>query len=281
MQFYLGSHQPQWLSRTSLPLFVSEARLRERKTLPRAQSAWALDSGGFSQLFLHAHWPEGSERVYVEHVRRYRDEIGRLEWAAPQDWMCEPFMVQKTGLSISEHQQRTVQNYLTLRSLDDSLPFIPVLQGYVRDDYLHCIDLYHNAGIRLEGRVGVGTVCRRQGTRESEDIVRSVHAVIPAAALHVFGAKIRGLTRYADALGSADSMAWSYHARRRPAMPGHPHQNCANCLPFAQNWYHQVRRQCAVMQPPLFSGFYGQSRDEFPAQRASDLDDYGGTVLYL
>lgn len=253
MQFYLGAHQPQWLSRTYLPLFVSDARLRGRKTLPRAQAPWALDSGGFSQLFLHTSWPDGAERVYVEHVRRYRDEIGQLEWAAPQDWMCEPFMLAKTGLDLSEHQRRTVVNYLILRSLDSSLPFIPVLQGYERDDYLRCIDLYAQHGVSLSGRVGIGTICRRQGTREAGAIVRAVHAAIPAAALHVFGAKITGLAQYADALGSADSMAWSYHARRRPPMQGHSHKSCANCLPFAASWYEHVWSRCEIVQPPLFA----------------------------
>src|SRR6185437_10883962 len=164
MQFYLGAHHPGWLAQTDAPLFVSEKRLEGRKTFPRAAGMWALDSGGFSQLMMHAGWPDGAERRYVEHVNRYRDEIGGMEWAAPQDWMCEPFMVAKTGLSIAEHQRRTVENYLTLRGLDDSLPFIPVLQGWERDDYLRCIDLYGRYDVRLVGRVGIGTVCRRQGT---------------------------------------------------------------------------------------------------------------------
>ena len=69
-------------------------------------------------------------------VRRYRDEIGRLEWAAPIDWMCEPFMLAKTGLAIAVHQAHTVANYLELRSLVPELPFVPVLQGWSRDDYL-------------------------------------------------------------------------------------------------------------------------------------------------
>lgn len=252
MQFYLGTHQTGWLARTRVPLFISEKRLEERKSLPRALARWALDSGGFSQLFLHASWPQGSERRYVEHVRRYRDEIGGLDWAAPQDWMCEPVMIGKTGLSIGEHQRRTVVNYLTLRSLDSSLPFVPVLQGFERDDYLRCIDLYAAHGVTLTGRLGIGTVCRRQGTQEAEYIVRSIRHALPAAQIHVFGAKITGLAKYADALGSADSMAWSYHARRRPPMPGHPHKNCANCLPFAAGWYEQVLQRSAVVQAPLW-----------------------------
>ncbi len=34
---------------------------------------------------------------------RYRDEIGCLLWAAPQDWMCEPWITAKTGLTVAEH----------------------------------------------------------------------------------------------------------------------------------------------------------------------------------
>lgn len=255
MRFYLGSHQPGWLERTPLPLFISEMRLRRRKRLPRARAPWALDSGGFSQLSCYGAWPDGAERVYVEHVRRYRDEIGQLEWAAPQDWMCEPMMLARTGLTIVEHQRRTVRNFVQLRELDPTLPFIPVLQGFVRDDYLRCIELYQHHGVTLAGRVGIGTVCRRQDTREAERIVRSVKQRIPQARLHVFGAKIGGLGRYADVLGSADSMAWSYHARRRPPLPGHEsrHQNCANCLAFAEDWYHHVLQLSAVVQPPLFA----------------------------
>jgi hypothetical protein len=149
-------------------------------------------------------------------------------------------------------QRRTVANYLTLRSLDETLPFIPVLQGYEVDDYLRCIDLFQQSGVQLIGRVGIGTVCRRQGTRDAEFIVRSVCHALPAAQIHVFGAKITGLARYADALGSADSMAWSYDARRSPPMPGHTHKNCANCLPYAVGWYKRVLRMSAVVQAPLW-----------------------------
>ncbi len=34
---------------------------------------------------------------------RYRDEIGCLLWAAPHDWMCEPWITAKTGLTVAEH----------------------------------------------------------------------------------------------------------------------------------------------------------------------------------
>lgn len=52
---------------------------------------------------------------YAEAVDRYRARIGRLDFAPPMDWMCEPGMIERNGLSITEHQHRTVASYLQLR----------------------------------------------------------------------------------------------------------------------------------------------------------------------
>jgi hypothetical protein len=172
---YLGAHHPHWLEREAFPLFVSHRRLAARRRLPRAATGWALDSGGFTELHLHRRW-RTTPAEYVAAVRRYRDEIGSLEWAAPMDWMCEPFMLAKTGLAIAVHQVRTVANYLELRSLAPELPFVPVLQGWSLDDYRRCAVLYDEAGVDLaaEPLVGVGSVCRRQATGEIEVIVHSL-----------------------------------------------------------------------------------------------------------
>jgi hypothetical protein len=45
-------------------------------------------------------------------------------------------MIERTGLSVSEHQHRTVASCLHLRELAPTLPFIPVLQGWHLADYL-------------------------------------------------------------------------------------------------------------------------------------------------
>jgi hypothetical protein len=103
VRFYLGAHHPHWLERAPFPLFVSHRRLAARRGLPRAARGWALDSGGFTELRLHGGWLT-TPADYVAAVRRYREEIGGLEWAAPQDWMCEPFMLAKTGLTVSSVQ---------------------------------------------------------------------------------------------------------------------------------------------------------------------------------
>ena len=55
--------------------------------------------------------------------------------------------------------------------------------------------------------------------------------------LHGFGVKTGGLHLYGRQLASADSMAWSYAARRQPPLPGcTSHKNCANCLAYATQW---------------------------------------------
>jgi hypothetical protein len=79
--FYLGAHHPNWLRLVDFPLFISHRRLTGRATLPRARAPWALDSGGFTELSMYGAWQTTAEQ-YAMAVRRYRDEIGLLTWAA-------------------------------------------------------------------------------------------------------------------------------------------------------------------------------------------------------
>jgi hypothetical protein len=246
--FYLGTHQPAWLGRLDVPLFVSvrtmrtarTGRLSSRRLVWRARVRWALDSGGFKELDLHGRWTI-SPRQYAEEVARLAAEVGQLAWAAPQDWMCEPFMLARTDRSVADHQAATVDNYCTLRQLAPALPFIPVVQGWRLRDYLACIDRYAANGVDLSAvpLVGLGSVCRRQATGQ----IGAIAAELVAAGLrlHGFGVKQHGLARYADQLASADSLAWSYAARRRPPLPGcTSHRNCANCPRYALAWRAQV-----------------------------------------
>lgn len=208
-RYYLGT-DPGWLwsPPEGLPpatgLFVQHGRLSRRGRLanprpfPRAEVGWALDSGGFTQLDRHGRYTF-SPAEYVTAVRRYDREIGQLEWAAPMDWMCEAAQLAKTGLTVAEHQRRTVANFVELRDrwwdaedtadsarLDlpgyrnvrssELCPFMPVLQGDDLPAYLQCVDMYEAAGVRLAEHplVGVGSVCRRSNTREGIDLFRGL-----------------------------------------------------------------------------------------------------------
>jgi hypothetical protein len=268
--FWLGTHETHWLTSSTVPLFISRNRLVRRRTLPRAAVPWALDSGGFTELKDHGRW-RITPHQYVADVRRYQNEIGNLAWAAPMDWMCEPAVITGgrmgplhfvgTHLSVAEHQRRTVNNHLELRALAPDLPIIPVLQGWRLVDYLHCVDLYTRAGIDLtrEPVVGLGSVCRRQGTTEARVIVEELATT--GIRLHGFGFKTLALRAYGWMLHSADSMAWSYDARRSPALPGCIHRNCASCARWAYPWRDRIVATIAThpgaIQPALFPASIG------------------------
>ena len=237
MRFFLGTHHAtqRWFD-LGVPLFASRRVLTGRKALPQAMEGWALDSGGFTELSMYGEW-QTTEAEYIADARRFEQEIGRLKWVAPMDWMCEPHMLAKTGLTVERHQHRTVWNFLRLREQLGAL-VIPVLQGWTADDYLRCWALYHVNGVDLEWEpvVGLGTVCRRQNTAEAGRIVRRLAANLLSYQLHGFGVKLTGLESFGDELASADSMAWSIRARNDSPLPGCQHKSCANCPRYAMRW---------------------------------------------
>lgn len=259
--FLLGTHEVHWVRTAGEPLFISRIRLQSktdpaqlRANLPVAIADVGLDSGGFSltQKYGVEAWDAVPPKAYVAGARRCVEEIGRVRWIAPQDWMCEPIVINGgvangqrfagTHLSVIEHQRRTVDNYLELRDLAPELPIIPVIQGFAVDDYKRCVEMYGAAGVDLsaEKLVGVGSVCRRQNTTEAGRILSAIHRM-EVRRLHGFGFKILGLVQHGHLLDSADSMAWSFDARRAKPMVGHTtHKNCANCLPYALQWRQKV-----------------------------------------
>jgi hypothetical protein len=268
-QFFTGVYMPNWLNDIDVAAFVSDTRLRDRVTLPVAKNRVAYDSGGFSQLQQHGRWTIATED-YVSRLRRYRDEIGHMAWAAPQDWMCERLIINggKVGpltfvgtrqfidpngwltdaQMVWEHQIRTVDNLVLMRELGPDLNIRPAVQGDTADDYVRHVALYwERAGIDLtrEPLVLVGSMCRRQGMNEAGRILTALHGN-GVTRLHGLGFKTLGLIRYADMLISADSLAWSDDARklRHPTpdcpgkirRPGEPVKNCANCRHYALDW---------------------------------------------
>lgn len=250
MRFYLGTHQPQWLREYAVPMFVSRNTVGPRKTLPVALGPWALDSGAFTELQRHGRWTVGP-REYAEQVRRIRDGVGGMEWAAIQDWMCEPIVIsggrvggnvfRGTRLSVPQHQALTVRSLLDLMSIAPDIPWAPVVQGWEVDDYLRHAEDYARAGVDLRTFpvVGVGSICRRQATDEAVQIIGNLWA--RGLRLHAFGLKLGGLPRCRRFLVSADSMAWSYEARNKPPLRGcRGHINCANCPRYAMRWLEKV-----------------------------------------
>lgn len=247
MIFYLGTHLPYWVRDERFVghrLFLSIRTLR--RSFPRGPALvdYAVDSGGFQELRLFGRWTV-SPRAYLDELLSLRDGLGKFDWAAQQDWMCEPFIRQRTRKSVREHQRRTVDNYLALTAAEPDLPILPVLQGYHPDDYIDHFHQFRVAGIDL-GRVplvGVGSVCRRQGTAEAARIIETVASL--GVRPHGFGFKSQGLRLCRFMLRSADSLAWSFAARYGPPLRGCRHGrrgtgNCANCPEYARLWGNRI-----------------------------------------
>lgn len=251
MRFMLGCPAPEWLDRTTVDLFLSHSRLSKRKRLPRATCTWAVDSGAFTELTRHGRWTVDPIE-YAASLTSYA-RAGGLAWAAPQDYLCAPPVLDAveaaTGRrpSVAEQQERTVQSVLVLRRLTH-VHVIPVLQGWAPDDYLAHVELYASAGVDLhaEQLVGVGSIATRPGA--------AVAAVVePLAqlglALHGFGVAGEGAAAYGWALASGDSMSWSANARINPPMDGCPHRRCSYCLRFALAWRARVIARTDLQLP--------------------------------
>jgi hypothetical protein len=242
VKFYLGIHQPKWLSEAGVPCFVSLTTIGFRKrleTLPEAKASWSLDSGGYTELSRNGKWVITPEQ-YVEQVRILRDHVGNMDWAATQDWICAPNIVKETKLSVEAHQKKTIRSYLELKELAPEILWCPMIQGWTEHEYMNCVDMYYQAGVDLHTLpiVGVGSVAGRQRSPVAERIVRRIskHKIN----VHAFGFKQTGLRNSWDCLTSADSMAWSFRARMSKPLPGCTHKTCSNCLKFALRWREEM-----------------------------------------
>lgn len=217
MKFYVGVSDP-YMAIHFERAFLSVNRLRRRVGDFEARD-WIMDSGAFTEISTFGRYRHSTEE-YASQIRRWRG-CGNLVAAVAQDWMCEPWILQKTGLTVLEHQRLTVQRLDELVANDPGVEVMPVLQGFAPADYVRHLELY---GDRLgPGRyVGVGSVCKRNGDPAAVlEVLDAIHAVRPDLRLHGFGVKSTSLACPAIVarLYSADSMAWSFAARKQGRDP--------------------------------------------------------------
>jgi hypothetical protein len=214
VRFFCGLHQPSDAKHFQAA-FVSVNRLRNRKG-PFQVGDWIMDSGAFTEISTHGTYRHSVEE-YAAEIRRWSTN-GNLLAAVAQDWMCEPWIIERTGLSVAEHQWLTVKRYDALRSEDTAGVYVmPVLQGYAPEEYVTHIRQY---GERLAfgAWVGVGSICKRNSSpRAVEAVLLAIKGERPDLQLHGFGLKATALQSALvfDLLHTADSMAWSYSARKQ------------------------------------------------------------------
>lgn len=210
MIFYVGLHQPSDCKHFARS-FVSVNRLIKRKS-NFIVSDWIMDSGAFSQIYNKGeHMPV---LQYADLINRF-SSCGNLIAAVTQDFMCEDFILKKTGMTVLQHQHLTIDRYKQLLSLTETY-IMPVLQGYEPDEYVSHLRMYGEL-LPFGAYVGVGSVCKRNSRPLSAlAIFHAIKAERPDLQLHGFGLKITALQNkeIRDYLYSSDSMAWSFAARR-------------------------------------------------------------------
>jgi len=215
VKFYIGTDQPAH-ARNFPRAFLSVHRvLRRSPNKPIACPDWIMDSGAFSELAIHGDYRH-TPAEYAAQIARLLPHNPGLQAVVSQDWMCEPAMLARTGLSVAEHQRRTIERYERLRDLVTGVYLMPVLQGYFVHEYLDHIEQY-GSRLQLGAYVGVGSVCKRNGSpMQIESILTAIAIARPDLQLHGFGLKTIALASdlVRRCLYSADSMAWSYAARR-------------------------------------------------------------------
>ena len=223
--FYCGAQQVPWLFQSDVPLFYAWPAIMKRRWHKLTQGPedvmchWALDSGGFSELRRFGKWTFTAEE-FLDGIGRAFDAVGLPDFVCVMDWACGKPATDATGLSVQEHQERTVQSYLDLSAAAPDWPWAPVLQGVTVDDYHAHVSLHLEAGIDLRAvpRVAVGSVAARNADPAVGYLFRTLHADY-GISMHGLGVNPPSVT-YSEHLDSADSFAWMRTARFlfRPAL---------------------------------------------------------------
>lgn len=238
MRFFIGLHQPSDAKHFDAA-FISVGRLRKRKG-PFRVADWIMDSQAFSTIATYGGYPHPPEE-YADQIKRWKSN-GNLLAAVSQDYMCEPAMLAKTGLTIADHQRLTIERYDALLRCETGCYIMPVLQGYAPEEYVSHIRQYGDR-LALGAWVGVGSICKRNSSPcLILDVLIAIKTERPDLRLHGFGLKTTALAQgtIRALLHTADSMAWSFAARRNKT--------------GANDWRNAMAFKAAVGNPAPYQG---------------------------
>jgi hypothetical protein len=255
--YYLGCHHASWLYRDHRrALMISRRTLVSAVRLKPAVVPYAIDSAGFTEVDEFGGY-SFCAMTFAREVAAWEDQLGPADFVGTQDWPCRRSTLQRTGLCVREHQQRTAASFFELAALAGETRWIPILQGLSGEDYLAHAELYEKAGVRLSSLplVGVGGIANRQ---DEPGIVNAVRQLAESGIrLHGFGIKGRGLPYLLPYLASADSMSWSREARYEARRHDHTQPDacshmasCANCFHRALEWLEELLNTASETPPP-------------------------------
>lgn len=110
---YVGLHQPRMAPGQERAMLSLNALVHRKADFQ--PNDWILDSGAFTRITSgQGHLPLNE---YARHIRRW-SRCGDLQAAVAQDYMCEPFVLNITGMTVKQHQDLSTRNWLELRDLN-------------------------------------------------------------------------------------------------------------------------------------------------------------------
>lgn len=219
--FYIGLHQAsdaRYFDRCC----INVQRLA-RRVKPLGCGELLLDSRAFRVLELHGEH-QLTPLAYALLAARIARLCGQIT-VVTQDYMCERyifdcrFRLLGVRFSVADHQRLTIARYdeLSFYASRLGLSVMPVLQGYSPAEYVSHV-LQYGRRLKIGMWVGVGSVCKRNADPSAiRDVLYSIQRVRPDLRLHGFGIKTTSIAHpvVRQQLFSADSMAWSYAARKQ------------------------------------------------------------------
>lgn len=239
--FYLGIFNPSkadFVDRACVSINV----LERRRSI--AINNWILDCGGYTTILKYGKYPDNPE-TYARKINHW-SQYGNLVAAASQDWLCLPSHLERTGLTVDDHQRLTIERYEALDNLVSSTIILPTLQGLVATDYVSHLYQYGNR-LQFGQWVGVGSL-KGRSVESVEIVLAAIKSHRPDLRLHGFGCGLEYLASSTifQLLHSADSMAWSYNARRR--------KRKSDCTITATDYYRKATTrpvQLSLLVPGL------------------------------
>ncbi len=252
MKIYMGVWNIQ--QATVLRQFMySVRRLKKRiSAMPFRGLDWILDSGGFSEININGKY----SFTVNEYLRLV--ELHQPRMFFNMDYVCESNALNKTGLTIKQHQEKTTNNQIKIMDIYNKFnikgQFAGCIQGFEIEEYLSHIDSLKEHGL-ITPIMGIGSICRRNSINQILNIIKAIKKEVPKTKLHGFGIKTQILNMpsvYND-LYSCDSMSWSLSGRNQKTKMcincKYPNsKSCGNCHYYLINYYNKINNLSNTIQ---------------------------------
>ena len=187
----------------------------ERKVeLPQNRNKLMIDSGAYDLLV------RGKLEDYPFSPEFYAEAIANLEiqpnYVVSMDYICS----REVDNNNFELIDKTVENAEILRELfqrNDKISFLPVVQGYLIEEYLRCIkDLVKKGIVKNNDHIGIGSLVGRKNITETRLIIKSIYNFLRKnnikAHIHCFGLNLNVIKSEVifNIIDSIDSLAWTF-----------------------------------------------------------------------